>query len=57
MLSGEELSDPGVLERYRALIIVMNADPGQQGAGLPPEAKQNTGDYIKAGVRVLRAFP
>ena len=57
MLSGEELSDPGVLERYRALIILMNADPGQQGAGLPPEAKQNTGDYIKAGVRVLRAFP
>ena len=56
MISGQELRDPSVLKRYRALIIVTNADPGRQDVGLPAEAEQSVAAYVKAGGRVLCTF-
>ena len=55
-ISGQELRDPAVLRRYRALIIVTNSDPGQQDAGLTVEAEQSVAAYIGAGGRVLCTF-
>jgi hypothetical protein len=56
MLSGRELGDLPVLKRYQALVIVLNADPGQESPGLPAEADQAVAAYVKAGGRVLCTF-
>lgn len=56
MVSGEDLRDPAALKRYQALIIVTNAAPGQQDAGLPAEAEEGVAAYVRAGGRVLCTF-
>ena len=56
MVSGQDLRDPAALERYQALIIVSNADPSQQEAGLPAEVERNVAAYVRAGGRVLCTF-
>lgn len=56
MVSGQDLRDPAALEHYQALIIVSNADPGQQDAGLPAEVEHSVAAYVRAGGRVLCSF-
>lgn len=56
LISGAELEDGGALDRYTAVVIVTQGDPGQENIGLTQGAQAAVAAFVAGGKRVLCSY-